>query len=44
MSTFNLSQKELSCMIILERIKNEEITQENAAKLLKLSVRRACAD
>lgn len=40
MKTFNMSQKELKCMIIFDRIRNKELTQVEAAQILKLSVRQ----
>lgn len=40
MKRFNLSEGELNCMIIFERIKTKELTQEEAAVLLKISLRQ----
>ena len=40
MKRFNLNEGELNCMIILERIKTKELTQEEAAVLLKISLRQ----
>lgn len=40
MKRFNLNQGELDCMIILERIKKNELTQAEAANILKISDRQ----
>ena len=40
MKKLELSQKELDCMIIFDRIKNNHLTQEEAAKILKISTRQ----
>jgi transcriptional antiterminator len=40
MDKFVLSKKEISIMLELARIKNGEITQSEAAKLLKMSSRQ----
>lgn len=40
MKRLELTQGELDCMIIFERIKNKELTQAEAAKILKLTPRQ----
>ena len=40
MNKFNLNEQELNIMIILERIKNKDLTQEEGATLLKISLRQ----
>ena len=41
MKTITLSEKELETVMIFDRIKNRELTQEEAAKILKISTRQA---